>query len=490
MSSSDQKIIDLKDLFVEMLFRWKIIICFTIITTLLATCFGVWKSWKNNNIDSGGTSVQEKLEESKKKLTAAESAEVEQLYERYQLYSDYRKQYQKTFSGFLSVSDGFVQNAVIKRSTYVMSSYIESADAIICSMSLGLDDYDAIKNILPDVETVEDAYKYVSVWSSSSNKINVTNMENSDENNHLKYLIFVEVLGNTKEICDQAADVVDSAIKREIVELKKVDSEISLNKIGNLYRSNIIEYIAQKRQVSYDYMNRIDTSINNLKVNFIDKLSGNQRQYFNLLNTAAYGEKENTTAQNPEVKPLLNKKMTVLGVLLGVMLSVFLVAFKYVTNDTIKVPAEIEAYYKQSVIESFFVTNRRKGIFSGIIRKIYRADTVEKNVKADLVAVDVCGIMKKNETDSLFIVQTADVETDRIISSSITKAIAGCDSNCHPKTGLIFENPEQLQKMMQFKNALLLVHSRETFRSDVEKVLDICKRHAINVAGVVMIIDV
>ena len=98
--------------------------------------------------------------------------------------------------------------------------------------------------------------------------------------------------------------------------------------------------------------------------------------------------------------------------------------------------------------------------------------------------------MKKNETDSLFIVQTADVETDRIISSSITKAIAGCDSNCHPKTGLIFENPEQLQKMMQFKNALLLVHSRETFRSDVEKVLDICKRHAINVAGVVMIIDV
>lgn len=490
MSGLDQKIVDVKDLFMEILFRWKLILLITVVITVFTSFFGAWRSWKNNHTEAAGTTIQEKLEEARKKLTVGESSEVEELYERYRLYSEYRKQYQENFDGFLPASNVLEADAVVKRVSYAFSSSIESADTIMVLMSLGDDDYEAIKDILPDVNTVADAYKYVSVWSTSGNKISVTNMKDEVENSPVQYVIIIEVLGNTKEISNQVSEVVASALQREAGVLKKVDKDLTFKEIGFLYRSNVTEYVAQKKQVAYDFMNRLDSSLNNLKAYYVDKLSANQLQYYNLLKTAAYGDEETIIEQKSATQPLFNKKVILVGVFLGLLISILFVSIQYIFSGTLKVPAEIGAYFGLSVMGSFFVQNKRRGIFSGIIRRISRADNIGKDMKANLLAVDVCGIMKKNDTDSLYVIQTADCEADRIISSSIMKAVDGVNNKCKVSTGFIFENLEQLQKIMEYKNALFLVHSKETIRIDMEKLLEFCKRHAINVIGAVMIEDI
>ena len=98
---SDEKILDIKDLIVELLHGCKSVILITILFTVLVGCFGVWRAWKNNHFEDNGKSAEERIEEAREKLSDAELQEVEQLYDRYKLYTDYRAQYLEKFNGFL-----------------------------------------------------------------------------------------------------------------------------------------------------------------------------------------------------------------------------------------------------------------------------------------------------------------------------------------------------------------------------------------------------
>lgn len=483
---SDEKILDIKDLIVELLHGCKSVILITILFTVLVGCFGVWRAWKNNHFEDNGKSAEERIEEAREKLSDAELQEVEQLYDRYKLYTDYRAQYLEKFNGFLLSSGDVKQDNMVKRVIYSFSSNIEAANSIMSFSSLELDDYKEIMEILPNAETIEEAYNYVTLYSIVNNKIQVTNMGDSSNSIPLNYLLIVEVIGDTKEISDQVAEVVENALRRKIKELKKVDTDISLEKISSNYLSNVSDYIAQRRQSSYDYINRLDNSINSLTTYNIDKLSETKREYFNLLKDPDYGS---DLKRGSEVQPLINKKLIIFGFLLGLFASFSLIFLRYIISDTIKVPAEIETYYNLSVIESFFIPQKEKGLLSGVIKKIIGSESLGREAKAKLAAVDICGIMRENGEDSLFIFQTVDCKEDRYISSIISNAVSNLNSDAHLDTGLALMKQEKMQNALNSKNVLLLVHCKKTVRSEVEKILDICKRHKVNVIGAVMLIE-
>ena len=77
-----------------------------------------------------------------------------------------------------------------------------------------------------------------------------------------------------------------------------------------------------------------------------------------------------------------------------------------------------------------------------------------------------------------------------MIASLIEKAIREHDSSCQVFSGEPLINADEMEKLTEQKNALILVHNKCTVQADVENVLNLCKRHSINVLGCVAITDI
>ena len=77
-----------------------------------------------------------------------------------------------------------------------------------------------------------------------------------------------------------------------------------------------------------------------------------------------------------------------------------------------------------------------------------------------------------------------------MIADLIDSAVSENDQTYQVFHGLPLEDVNEMKKMTKQKNALVLVHTKKTLKSDVEKILSYCGRHDIGVLGAVAIENV
>lgn len=511
MHSSDEKTIDLMDFFVELLYRWKTILLITIVITILVTGLGAVRAWRGSRaaaVGPGEELTEEVLEEqagileenARAALTEVEAQEVERVYRQYMSYIDYRNYCQEELTNFDKVFDKKAGDLVYKRTTYRLDSTIEGVERQYTNAAVTLDDYQKIQDLLPNADSIEEAYKctYFEAVGATT-----TELKNFGEDNTVfpsDFTITVDVVGPDEATCEQIWAVVDAAFQEKTKTLKKIDPQIRMELIDSIACGNMTEYYISRKQTTLDYSQRVDSMITNLKLYAIDKFSEEQTAYFNVLRDSeraliedgvvslAELEQEDAEAAAPQY---FSVKMLALGVLAGLFLSFVYVLARYLFSGTINVGQEMQDYYKVPVLSTVFVKGRRgRGLFPGLINKLLHVDSMTAENKAEMIAADICGGMQKAQSDSVYIVRTCNDGADLNISSLLERAVTGRAPECRVQTGTPLTNVEEMQNLTQQKTALLLVHNKRTVQADVEKVLDLCSRQAIKVLGAVAVTDI
>ena len=162
MHSSDEKTIDLRDFFVELLYKWKTILLITVVITVLLTGLGAVRALRSSRaaaVDPGEELTEEVLEEqagileesARAKLTEVEAQEVERVYRQYKSYIDYRNYCQEELTNFDQVFDKKDGSLVYERATYLLDSTIEGADSPLFGRIL----LEACEAALPDALRAE-----------------------------------------------------------------------------------------------------------------------------------------------------------------------------------------------------------------------------------------------------------------------------------------------------------------------------------------------
>ena len=92
-------------------------------------------------------------------LTEVEAQEVERVYRQYMSYIDYRNYCQEELTNFDKVFDKKAGDLVYKRTTYRLDSTIEGVERQYTNAAVTLDDYQKIQDLLPNADSIEEAYK-------------------------------------------------------------------------------------------------------------------------------------------------------------------------------------------------------------------------------------------------------------------------------------------------------------------------------------------
>ena len=513
------------DCLVKVLRSWKKIIVITLIITVLSACFGAFGVWTKEkkkieeeeemgllreNPEQITEIREEKIVDARSKLTVAEAEEVERLIAQLNSYVDYRRMLQEDFSSYASFYTDDAGDAVLKRTSYILKSSMEGAENLFVSSALGIDDFKEMKHYLPEDMTLADVYNQITISSISGNETTLSNMGESSSVIQSQYLIKVDIVGDSRNTCDKLANVIDDAFERELKVLKKVDEMAKLEVVETNYMGNLNEYIVSKQQPKFDQIQKIDTTISNLLNNYIKKLTKNQISYYNLMKDPEKGIPIKLLATNEEpesddltdemamadmeeeiTKPQYVKtKNIIMGILLGFLFACMLVLVPYILDGTIKMGSEMEEYYRISVLDMFFIEGNTTGPFTNLIKILLKADTASLKSKSATVAVDICGIMESNKAGSLYLIQTCNNSEDNMIADLIDSAVSENDQTYQVFHGLPLEDVNEMKKMTKQKNALVLVHTKKTLKSDVEKILSYCGRHDISVLGAVAIENV
>ena len=510
MHSSDEKTIDLMDFLVELLFRWKFILIVTVAVTVLVAGLDAVRSVRNR----GGVSeaeaeiaeeeIQQKKEEliesKRSAITETEAEEVERIYKQYKSYLEQRNFIQDELSSYDQAFNRLREDMLIRRDTYILDSQVEGAETLFTGSGMDLEDYRKVMDIIPEVDNLSAASKYITIGATASNTTEIAKLGESETIRPAQYMFIVEVLGDDQETCDQIWAVVDAAYKRNFKSLKKVDADASLTRITTNYRANVYDYYITREQGTFDIAQRVDTMISNLKAQGIDKLPEDQAAYYKALRDADRSLIEDGVLNLGEVNGeeeagvdtrLVHPKMLILGILAGLFLACAAALVRYLFSGMINVGQEMQDYYRIPVLDTFFIRSRKgHGLFPGLIRKLLHVDSTEDETKAEMIAEDTCGAVQQAEGDSVYIVRTCRDEADFRVATMIQNAVASHGNGCKAVSGAPLDSVHEMHALTQQKNVLVLVHNKKTVQADVEKLLDLCSRHAIKVLGAVSITEI
>ncbi len=495
MKKTGDKVFDIRDYMAELFYAWKQIALATILIAAVIVCFGTYRNWRQSREES-------RVEQEKGQSTAvtstravlndAQAEEVEALYHQLIAYQNYRDILQEELSLHSKTYNGLDKSMPLMKSSYKVTAAIEGEERLYTEFCLSESDYDSIQKILPDVDSPADVLRYIEFETLSSSSPEIINGQTDSVEPVSEYILNVTILGPDKDSCNRIWKTIDSALKKENKTLKKIDARADLDYIQKSFSYNNYTAFASAGQTLFDNVQKADTVVINLKNNIIDKLSDEQKEYFKALrypeiNTSA----KSSSGKAKSLKDCFSKKQLVLGIILGLFFTCGILLLQYLTNSVIHVREDLELTYGLYVPAVFYSRTSKKRLFSGIIRKLRRADSASREVKAAVAAADIDRMVRKSDIDSLYFLRMTDDKQDKLVAETIAKAVEEDTSGtCKTITGSPVGSTEEMKRFLGQDNVVLLVHARKTARADLESILKLCGRHNINILGTVLIAEI
>ena len=495
MKKSGDKVFDIRDYIAELFYAWKQIALVTILIAAVIVCFGAFRNWRQSKAES--RTEQEKgqttaVSAARAALSDSQAEEVEALYSQLLTYQDYRQLLQIEFSAQSKTYEGRDKSMPLMKSSYKVTAAVEGEESLYTEFCLSGSDCDSIQKILPDVESMADIQRYVRFETLSNSSPEIINGQDGSVEPASEYILNVYILGPDKDGCNKVWKIVDSALKKECKTLKKIDARADLEFIQKSFGYNNYAFFAAAGQTLFDNVQKADTVIINLRNNIIDKLSNEQKEYFLALRYPEINSSAKSSGGKAKsLKDCFSKKLLVLGILLGLFFTCGIKLLQYLTNSVIHVREDLELTYGLYVPAVFYSRTSKKQLFSGIIRKLRRADSASRVVKAAVAAADIDRMIRKSDIDSLYFLRTTDNKQDKLVAETIAKAVEGDTSGkCETVTGSPLGSTEEMKRFLGQDNVVLLVHARKTTRADLESILKLCGRHNINILGTVLIAEI
>lgn len=464
--------IDLKDLLACILLCWKSVLACILIFILLGCGVAYSRA-------STPASFTERLESARSQLTEEQAADVESLRARYVGYQEYQRSLQDDYARYLSNASR-ASDYVLLNASYYLTSTLEGLDAVLSQTILSEEDFTAMRAVTSEEEDFTSTYGKVKITCSHSPIISgtnntVVNIDAKADGTPANYYFLVTLYGSSEEECTALLDVVDAAMARSVKSLKSLDKELSLQTAGREFSHNTRDFVNQRITESKNILNDVETQMLNLTNNRISKLSSAEKNYYDLLSS----EQQDDT---PAVKHVSWKKWSLLGAILGAVLSVGVVFLHYLLDGRVKAPAESETLFRTDTLQRVSIPGK-KNLFGRWAARLMGSDMIPLEEKAAILAADLQLLLAKSGHRKLYLLCDPADDHASHVASLVKDLVAARDSSLE----LIIGNPSgsvsALEQLSASEDVVVFTELKHSSRKLQTTWSELCSRYHLPIIG-------
>lgn len=463
--------VDLRDLCAYLFLRWKSILASIIAFVILGCVVAFLHA-------STPASYSERLENARMQLTAEQASDIESLRARYVGYQEYQRSLQDDYARYLS-NAARASDYVLLNASYYITSSLDGLDVILSQTLLSEDDYNEMRSITSEDEAFTSVYGKVRITHSRSYSVigtnnMIVNVEPSSPNVPMNYYFLITLYGSSEEECASLLTIVDAAMARSVKSLKTIDPELVLQAADKEFSHNTRDFVNQQITENKTILNDVETQMLNLTNNRISKLSAAEKSYYDLISI----EQDDT----PTVKHISWKKWSMVGVVLGAILSIGVLFFRYLFDGKIKIPVESEVLFHTNSLQRVSIPGK-KNLFGRFASRLMGSDQMPIEEKISLIAADLQLLMEKADCRYLYLLCDSANKNATQIASLVKEHVAMRDRNIE----LIIGNPctsvAELEHLSESDCAIVFTELKNSSRSLQTKWSELCVRYNLQILG-------
>lgn len=444
---SNQVIINVKDLFINIVLKWKKIIIWMIIGMILLDALSMYKTYttlKAQSVSVEANTLETEINAYAAELNAEEKNEADATFE---LYKISLEKYQNGIAyNAKSLLMKLNSNEVPTNSLVYHVDNVNIKD-VISVVGAALDDTSIYKELADQNEWITDV-NYVRELINIDELTNddISNMKNSQislEEAQQTHFFRVDIVAGNQETCNQIAELVKEIVKNQMTVLDATYPNLGINLVSEKYTQNSNSDILAMQQ---NRLNNVYTLKNSL-LTLTNGFSGNQVNYYNALclNYTSDLKKEevdessasdvegsteqieNNAASGVDFSQirLINMKYILVGAVLGIFFGVLFYVIMFLCSKRLRSARDLEHMHDIPVL-GVYRDQKKRDIFSDFVVSEYyknRVDLIDKD-QMELVAAEIKTRLSKSDITNITIVQSENDIKTKEISMDIAKRLS------------------------------------------------------------------
>ncbi len=474
LNQSDQDVVSLFDLVIQIFKHWRSIIITTIIFAVLLSGFKYMKDFKT----IANTNVQNEvsLEELQKNMTEEEQSNLSQA-QIVQRQLEQKKKYQSE-SVIMNIEP--YEKSIMTLQYYVDTNYTYNltSDNKKDNSSELVNSYITYIQTRGELDAVcnKMGWKIDKAYVSELIEAVAVNYNDNEDNG----VFAVNLTGIDKKSAKELADVVVEVMKEyQLVLDKKIEShELKLIKQEE---SVVVDNTLADRQISLeDSIIALQNKLNTLK----QGLTAEQQQI--LSSDEATAEDDETIVST---KTSLSKKYIIFGAFVGLFLSCAWVTLSYIFNKKVKSSKEVQEKYGVRVFGeiSFGKKKRFLSVIDNWVDSIQNKDRCSLEEQRDFIYTNLKTTCNKENIQHLFLTTSLqlsqhEMELINILIQNLKthgiQVIFGEN---------IIRNNKSFEQMAEIANVVIIEKAEETSYTVLQKELLMCNEQKANLLGLIVI---
>lgn len=458
--------INLVELFWNILFCWRQIVCSAIIFAILFTGVIYLRDRNAYNATLNNGSAQEEIQ-----LTAEEEEQVENAKKMISRIEDYQKYLEK--SALMQINP--YEKPVVELQYYVESDYTYNytRDNQI--------DYtrDVMALYCNYIKSGELSDKVIKDAKLSISKADFSELCNVTQNGNTMAII---IAWAEMEKLDEISELV----KKELLQKEKDFQEVGSHRLKLLRESqNMVADtdLAERKNLFSNNVANINMQLNTIKANMSE-------QQLKLLQSE--DDSVNTNDQVLVGEPSINKKYIFVGLIFGIFLICIWIVFKTIFNEKLQLPEEIRTLYNIRVLGEISVPSERKRFLSFVDDKLLAIKkrrkkklSLEQQIK--VVAANISLTCKQRNIEQIYMTGSEYEDMDAKTLDMLKMELAG--QNVQITEGEnIFYNAESLKQGTEIGNLLFVEQTEKSIYDEISNELNLANEQKNYIIGVVVFV--
>lgn len=494
----ERRTIALKELLMYIFLKWRGILCWAVIVTILFGGMGYIKTYKNA-ADSSFQETSSDVSQYKEQLTDGQIAEVEEAVENYETYEEayinYKKYNEESLKMQIDANNVPTQKIVYKISgsqdaVNIGDTYVELFPNNNVSQRV-LDDsnWEITPAYINELITVSNSH----LDAIALNGQNISNTMEIANENSLTVLLTIKVIADTEEHCTAIGNAVEEEMKTVTTELRNQFDDFVIQKISSSFYQEANKDLLKEQQTSVAEMNNVSSLIRNID----NTLSEEQKPYYiALLNEKNVQlNKEDINDDNPVQVDVLslqyfNFKYIIVGICAGIFLACCYFLCRFLFEKHLIAQSFIIDDLGYPILEEFSDKSKKKKFGNRIdnwINSIFRNNENEtEEQKLKLLCAKIQVNMQKEGMKSICITGTIKTEKTQFIVRTLEEDF-GKNGIRYCVVESILHDAKALKKFVEMDGVVFIEQKGISLMGEIEQETRSCLKYNINNIGFVIV---
>lgn len=472
---TEEVIIDLSDLFAQILRRWKSVIA----VGLIGAVIGVLLTFvQTPAVMSEEDITDQALQEAQGTLTESEIESVNQVYQQYVELED-----------ALETDDLYRENSILynMNSSDILEyrieySYVTSNPELVSSyqsQTLTEDDLKAIAKAVGQ----EDKYLYagdlvtISGGTADDSSTNITYTITDDSGSEIEYqgMLEVAIKADSKERVEAIAQIVRDAIDRHTKELEDSGVSLTIQESSAEYYTTYLSQVKESGSIAEPDMDSYNSAV--------DELSEDQKTYLEYLVTAH--KIENGTYQADTSVTSSAVKNGIIGLVIGIVVMIFVYLLAYVCSGSLKTAEDLERLLQKHIFGVLQKTNTKKGMGGAIERRCdkmsFHGTEYHLDAQLPLIASRIARIASDSKANNVYLMMDEKVSNEKELVDMLKtqKELSGVEI----RSGNPMIDMDLLQNLKEGSVCVISAKLKTSRREDIEQIVTVCQEAGANIIG-------